>query len=220
MSTDSTLPKLNLKEISSLIVLMAEAREITNTELKQIAGFALDGKERRTLVDLKLVEWRKIGRAYAHQLSEKGWATCRLLLQSPRPSGAGSAGGALFVLLSGIDRALAQAKMSPADFFKPPIDIEAPAVVAATAGDVESLIRAAYQRLAPEPGGWVGLAELRPALKQLSRPEIDDALRNMMSAPTVHLIPVANLASLSQADRDAALSVGGEENHALSIEGA
>ena len=42
----------------------------------------------------------------------------------------------------------------------------------------------------------------------------------MIGSPGVQLIPVANLKSLTPADRDAALSLGGEDNHALSIEGA
>jgi hypothetical protein len=229
MSTDSTLPKLSLPEIASLIVLMAEAREVSNNELLQLSGFTLTGKARLKLNDLKLVDTRKVGRTFSHQLTEHGWGLCRELLRAERPARAGAAGGALFALLASVDRGLTRAKLSPADFFMPPTVAEptavaeppvGAAVAVGAAGDVESLIRMTYRRLATEPGGWVGLAELRPALKQLSRQEIDDALRNMIGSPGVHLIPVANLKSLTPADRDAALSLGGEDNHALSIEGA
>jgi hypothetical protein len=234
MSVDSALPKLGLPEIASLIVLMVEARELTNTELKQISGFALTGPTRRSLNDLKFVESRKAGQVFAHQLTEQGWHACRELLRAERPARAGSAGGALFALLAGVDRALARRRLSPADFFAPqevPTDPIAPSLPAlagpapAAAADgqsaaaLDSAIRAAYRGLAKEPAAWVGLAALRGELGRFGRAETDEALRRIAMAPDAHLIPVANLKSLTQADRDAAVSLGGEDNHALSIEG-
>jgi hypothetical protein len=241
MSVDSALPKLGLPEIASLIVLMVEARELTNTELKQISGFALTGPTRRSLNDLKFVESRKVGQVFAHQLTEQGWHACRELLRAERPARAGSAGGALFALLAGVDRALARRRLSPADFFAPqeaPTDPIAPSLPGlagpapvdpapfdATAADgqsaaaLDSAIRAAYRGLAKEPADWVGLAALRGELGRFGRAETDEALRRIAMAPDAHLIPVANLKSLTQADRDAAVSLGGEDNHALSIEG-
>ena len=224
MSADSALPKLSLPEIASLIVLMAEARELTNTQLAQISGFTLTGPARRTLNELNLVESRKIGRVYAHQLTEQGWAACRDLPRAERPARAGSAGGALFALLAGVDRALAARRLSPADFFAAPdapadtVPVPADTAPAATT-DVDSAVRAAYRGLAKEPADWVGLAALRGELGGFSRAEVDEALRRIALAPDAHLIPVANLKSLTAQDRAAAVSLGGEDNHALSIEG-
>jgi hypothetical protein len=226
MSVDSALPKLSVPAIASLIVLMAEARELSNTELTRISGFTLTGKARLSLNDLKYVESRKVGNVYVHQLTDKGWAACRELLRAERPARSGSAGGALFALLAGMDRALAGRQLSLADFFAPPeagIDASdtgpAPVAAPASAAALDSAVRAAYRKLAKEPAGWVGLAALRAELAQFDRAETDEALRRIALTPGVHLIPVANLKSLTQADRDAALSLGGEDNHALSIEG-
>jgi hypothetical protein len=234
MPIDRVLPKLNTKEIASLVVLMAEARELTNTELKQLSGFDLVGQERRNLNELKYVESRKVGRTFAHELTDQGWRACRDLWRIPRPAGSGSAGGALFALLAGLDRGLARNRLSPADFFAeraaglPEAEgvgagSAGPALDAAGSGFADTLdaaIRSAYHALAKEPGDWVGLAALRAELGQYGRDQTDEALRRLAKAPDAHLIPVANLKSLTQADRDAALSLGGEDNHALSIEGA
>jgi hypothetical protein len=220
MSVDSALPKLSVPAIASLIVLMAEARELSNTELTRISGFTLTGKARLSLNDLKYVESRKVGNVYVHQLTDKGWAACRELLRAERPARSGSAGGALFALLAGMDRALAGRQLSLADFFAPPeAGIDASDTGPASAAALDSAVRAAYRKLAKEPAGWVGLAALRAELAQFDRAETDEALRRIALTPGVHLIPVANLKSLTQADRDAALSLGGEDNHALSIEG-
>ena len=231
MPIDRVLPKLNTKEIASLVVLMAEARELTNTELKQLSGFDLVGQERRNLNELKYVESRKVGRTFAHELTDQGWRACRDLWRIPRPAGSGSAGGALFALLAGLDRGLARNRLSPADFFAerlaelPEAGLPGAGPAPDTAGSgfadtLDAAIRSAYHALAKEPGDWVGLAALRAELGQYGREQTDEALRRLAKAPDAHVFPVANLKSLTQADRDAALSLGGEDNHALSIEGA
>ena len=60
---------LSVKERAVLFTLMGEAREVSNSELAERAGFRLDGKERRRLNDRKLVDSRKVGRTYAHELT-------------------------------------------------------------------------------------------------------------------------------------------------------
>jgi hypothetical protein len=87
-------------------------------------------------------------------------------------------------------------------------------------GDPVSQVRAAYAGLATHPGAWVALADLRAALPGLSRSDVDTALRTMARTTGVQLIPVANLKSLRQRDREAALHLGGEDNHVLAIEAA
>jgi hypothetical protein len=217
MSNDD-LKKLSLPEVAALVVLMAEAREVSNNELEELAGFRLTGKERRTLNDLKLVESRKVGGQLAHQLSEHGWRTCRELFTADRPARSGSAGGALYVLLAGLHRSLGRLRLSPAEFFVSRADDPAPPEPVPDT-DLESRIRVAYRSLVKEPGGWVSLADLRDRLGSSDRAEVDATLRRMDGSPRVHLIPVANLKALTTRDREAAIRMGGEENHALSIEG-
>ena len=81
----------------------------------------------------------------------------------------------------------------------------------------QMMIRTAYRSLAKNTGEWIGLAALRDELCSLDCGEVDQALRAMVAQPDVNIIPVANMKSLTQADRDAALRLGGEDNHAMRI---
>jgi hypothetical protein len=232
---------MSQRATASLIVLMASARELSNPELAELSGFVLDGADRRHLNELGLVSSRRVGRAYAHVLTQEGWRAARGLLGAGRPAKAGSFGGALYALLAGVGAGLDRVGLSPAEFFgaspvregghRPELEgtqeaeqaqaeagAEAVAPVEAGARAVETAIRAAYADLADRAGGWVGLAPLRTRLATYDRAEVDRALRSLAVQPDVLIVPVANLKSLTSADREAALRLGGEDNHAIAIE--
>ena len=83
----------------------------------------------------------------------------------------------------------------------------------------EAQIRRAYETISAwEERPWVGLAEIREVLPKIDRAEMDKTLRAMVASRSIHLIPVANLKGLTRADHDAALRLGGEDNHAMMIE--
>jgi hypothetical protein len=111
--------QLGIKERAVLLVLMAEAREISNPELKQIAGLDLTGAARHKLNARRLVDSRRPGRAYVHLLTDDGWAWCAAELAAPPPERAGSAGGALYAVLAGLHRYLARADLRLSDVFRP-----------------------------------------------------------------------------------------------------
>ena len=89
-----------------------------------------------------------------------------------------------------------------------------------SAGDVESRIRAVYRDLVRESGQWLGLADLRDRLSGLDPSAVDDTLRAMAQMKGVRIIPIANSKGLDERDREAALRMGGEYHHALSIDPA
>lgn len=225
MVNDESTSKLSLAEVAALVVLMSEARELTNPEMKEISGFSLTGAPRTALVKKGLIESRRVGRSYANVLTDKGWRDCRQLSVADRPTRAGAGGGALYALLAGLQRSLNSQRLSHAEFFYR--DAAAPDADGLASGDsdepipgtddLDARIYSAYRNLAEKPGAWVGLAGLRDALGGASRAEVDAALRRMIRTPGVHLIPVGNLKSLGQADHDAAIVIGGEKNHALSV---
>ncbi len=191
------------EQLAALVVLMAEAREVSNGEMEQLAGFRLDGSDRRGLVELGLIECRKGRRnQFFHQLTDRGWQACRDLSGGERAKVMGPAGRALYVLLDGLQRALDEERRSPGEFFRPTI---------------EARVRSAYKK-AESVDGWVSLADIRDALSDVNRDALDDALIRMDKLPDVHVFPVANLKSLTKRDREAALRMGGEDNHALKIE--
>ena len=195
-----------------LFALMGEAREVSNSELAERAGFRLDGKERRRLNDRKLVDSRKVGRTYAHELTDAGWDWCATHSSEGLQGGASSMEGALYAVLGGLARYLEYSEQSLADVFQQRVPEGA-----AQPGDIAELIRAAYLRLASEPGKFVKLRELRAELSDVPRGELDSSLEEMYRAQQVNLVPQSNQQALTQADRESALRIGGEAKHMISI---
>src|ERR1700761_4984541 len=159
---------LSVKERAVLFALMGEAREVSNAELAECAGFRLDGKERRKLNDRKLVDSRKVGRAYAHELTDAGWDWCATHLSEGPQGRASSMEVALCTVLGGLARYLEYTEQSLADVFQQR-DLEA----SDKPGDIAELIRGVYLRLASEPGRFVKLRELRAELSSIPRNELD-----------------------------------------------
>jgi hypothetical protein len=199
VSTD----QLTVRERATLLALMAEARELTNAELRDAAGFTLDGRYRRRLNEQKLVTSRKVGRGLAHELTDDGWAWCATELSAQRPDRAGYLGGACYALLAGLARRFAQNGEQLSDVFQP---------------DVEKLIRGAYRAIAGTSGRWVGLAELREELLGVPREAVDAELERMASSAGVHVEAESNQKTLTDADRAAAVRFGADERHLLMIE--
>ncbi|MET7709526.1 hypothetical protein [Micromonospora sp. NPDC005413] len=226
MTSPADVPHLTPNQINALVVLMVEARRLTNVELRELAGFALTGKDNQKLVDLGLVETDKSHRPFAHELTDEGWRVVRQLHTAAPPKQAGSATRSLFTVLSNLHRSLDRLRVSHGEFFKqtdaaaPPASEpghEAPAPATPAAADVEELVRAAYRDLATAPGAWVGLADVRDRLADTDQASLDAVLRAMVGREDVRIIPVANTKSLTPRDRAAAVRIGNEDNHALAI---
>jgi hypothetical protein len=203
---------LSVKERAVLFALMGEAREVSNSELAERAGFRLDGQERRRLNDRKLVDSRKVGRTYAHELTDAGWDWCAAQASEEPQGRASSMEGALYALLGGLARYLEYSELSLADVFQRR-DQEVPE----KPGDIADLIRAAYLRLASEPGTFVKLRALRAELSDVPGGDLESSLKEMYRAQQVNLVPQSNQQALTQADRESALRIGGEAKHMISI---
>jgi hypothetical protein len=85
-------------------------------------------------------------------------------------------------------------------------------------GDLTVRIEAAYRGLATRPSEFIKLKALRDRLADIPRPALDAALGSMYAALRVNLIPQSNQQSLTAGDREAALRIGGEHKHLISIE--
>jgi hypothetical protein len=85
------------------------------------------------------------------------------------------------------------------------------------ATNLEARLRAAYAALAAEPRAGVALARLRPFFADLPKSDVDEALRWLNRAPDVNLFPEENQKSLTDADRTAAVHLGGQDKHLLAI---
>jgi hypothetical protein len=216
MATEDSLGE---PEKAVLLTLMAEAREVSNPELEDLIGTNLTGHSRNKLNDAGLVSSRKEGRAYVHELTDKGWRWCsRELASAYRPKKT-TLGRALYLALGGLHRYLQRSDLKVADVFgrgggAASVVAESPTPV----HDLEERIQTVYRKLAKEPRDWVSLTQLRPLLSDANREAVDEALLQMSRSGRANLVPQANQKALSQADRNAAVRIGHEDCHLVSIE--
>ncbi|WP_103354234.1 hypothetical protein [Amycolatopsis sp. CA-128772] len=215
--------RLAHKQIAALFTLMVLGREVPNQELEEVVGFTLTGPERTGLKELGYIESDRTGprRSYVHQLSDDGWAWCEKELSAggpPPQRGQSPLASALYVLLGGLNGYLRRENKRLFEVFAPPAgnSVETPAEPEPK-GDLEDRIRVAYRELVREPRGWVGLVDLRPKLGAPAA-EVDAVLKKLSSAGKVHLVPEDNRKALTAADHEAAIRIGGEDNHFVSFE--
>ena len=207
---------LTVRQRAVLFALLGEARQVANPELEQLIGVRLDGADRRQLNARKYVESTKVGRAYVHELSDAGWRWCAQELAASPGERASSLERAHYKVFGLFARHLDAAGLTLADIAGPTPD--APAGTAASAADLTAFIETGYRSLAATAGEFVSLRQLRLRLADRTRPDVDAALTAMFTAQRVNLIPQSNQQALSDADREAALRVGGEYKHLISIE--
>jgi hypothetical protein len=208
--------KLTPKEAALLVLLMAEARDLSNTELRDTYRLSVD---RKNLNRLGYVETDTSQRPHVHRLTDAGWARCSqpLDLESSR---ARAHGAALSSLLAAVLRHLDRSDLSLADFVEGGA-VEggdgAAAVAPARSGSMAQIVRDTYHHLATEAGAWVSIADLRSALHDFDRDDLDDTLRELERDDDVSIVPESNQKALTEADRGSALWIGGQYRHAISI---
>ena len=201
-----TATDLTGTERAVLLVLMAESRPVPNPELATL-GPALDRTGRDKLNRLGLIESERVGNRFVHELTDRGWRLCRDLLAAGAPPRSTGPAKTLYTVLGALGRYLQHTDLSLADVFGP----------AAPPATVEERIRAAYDVLAPRPGGWVSLTRLRAEL-DVPRADVDAALVALHRTPGVSVIPEENQKTLTAEDRAAAVVIGDRPKHLIAIE--
>lgn len=210
---------VNTPERAILLALMAEARPVSNPELKQLIGTALDGESRRKLNEAKLVSSRKEGRPYVHELTDQGWRWCAQELASGHRPERTTIGRALYLVAAGLHRYLERSSLKPADVFGAGAgDGAGDGAGAAPVMEIEERIRTAYHKLAREPRDWVSLSDLRPLLGGEPPAAVDEALRRLSRSRRANLVPQANRKILSDAERAASVRIGPDDCHLISID--
>jgi hypothetical protein len=213
---------LTPSESAILFVLMAEAREVSNTDLKERYGIDVRKSYRDRLNVLGYVASKKVGRSFTHQLDDKGWVRVERDLNFANPK-ARALGGALTALQSTLrDRVLGRSgcrsftELFAVNDLRGSAPTEAP-TGAPTPDQLRVRLRNAYAALASEPGGWVSITRLRPFFAELPPADVDEALRRLNREPDVNIVPESNQKMLTDADVAAALHVGGQDKHLLAI---
>lgn len=213
---------LSIPQRATLLTLMVAGREVPNPELLGTFGVSLKAEHRRELEHLGYVTTRKGARgAVVLELTDRGWRACHDQLTAGPPPQARSLGNTLYTLLAGLSRFLDRSELRLADVFS---HVETDVVAGPSGGeaadqvDVDQRIRQAYRKLVSRPRGWVGLVDLRRQLDGISDQAVDAALTAMFRSQRANLVPESNQKALTDEDRRAAVHVGGEDKHLLSIE--
>ncbi|MGY3515080.1 hypothetical protein ACVMYR_02055 [Micromonospora sp. PTRAS2] len=210
---------LTASESAILVVLMAEAREVLNTELRERYHLDVRKPQRDKLTRLHYVASRKSGSTYALQLDDKGWVRMQSDLDFAL-RGASALGAALTALQANLrDRVLARSGCATlAELFAvTDVRASAPTAAADPAGALTARVVSAYRALADAPGAWVSLRRLRPFFADVPREDLDEALRRLSRSEGVAIAPESNQKTLTEVDIAAALRLGGQDNHLLAI---
>ncbi|ROO60928.1 hypothetical protein EDC02_2847 [Micromonospora sp. Llam0] len=219
--------KLTMVETAALLILFAEDGELSNVKMTQEHGCKLEKRSREKLERLKLIEVEGAPRRIVLRLSDAGWVRCRaeFAAGSPPPR-SGSLGGALYAVLLRLDRFLNAQGLSLADFMNASKErgnetpVEEPVAGTGYRPDeaaVEERVRAAYHELARQAGDLVDLADLRDLVDDLDRADIDAALRRLHRRPGVTLVPEANQKAIDPRTRAAAVVVGDQPKHMITM---
>ena len=203
-----------IPERAVMIALMALNRETRNAELQRLYRLDLKKAAREKLNREGLVQSRKIpGKGFAHELTDAGWAWVVAELDEQVPSRAGSAGGALYALLNSLKVALDARGMVIQELFD-----QSEPIAPRQPGALRDRIRQAYRSLASQPWDWVELRDLRTQLGDWPRREVDLEIIRMFRKKDVNLTLHEDRGRLTQADRDAALRLGVDDMHLISME--
>jgi hypothetical protein len=208
---------MNASESAILMVLMAEAREVLNTELTERYGLDVRKTQRDKLTNLEYIASRKSGRTYALQLADKGWLRVQDDLDF-KLRGAGALSNALTALHANLrGRVLARAACANLGELFALTDVRAAAPQRESGLAIRTRILNAYEALADEPKAWVSLRRLRPFFADVPRDQLDDALRQLSLEDDVNIVPESSQRLLTEADIEAALRLGDQDNHLLAI---
>lgn len=189
---------------AALMALMLANREVPNPELASQYKIKLSRADRERLNNNKLLDTSMDTKPYVHRITDKGIAWCMTdLVKSDPPPRSGPLVRASFELLRRLIR-YDQQRGTLAEAIR--------------SGGLESLIREVYLDLSAGPQDWIRLARIRPMLNGADKSEVDEVLLKMMKTGTVHLAPDSNRKVLTDADREAAIRVGGEDQHLIAIE--
>jgi hypothetical protein len=211
---------LTPSESALLIVLMSEAREISNPDLEKLYQITLTGESRRKLNDAGYVKSEKVGRSFVHVLDDKGWERVHqeLNFDSPRARTLGAALSALHdnlrerVLNGGAYQRFGEMFSRAAAV--PDVGDAAPV---SDDDDLEKRIRKVYDSLASHPGAWLKHTNVRRKLGDVPGEALDEAFRLLSQAEDVEMMPESNQKTLTDEDRRNAVRVGGQDTHLIAI---
>ncbi|MEV0459263.1 hypothetical protein [Catellatospora methionotrophica] len=214
----------------ALIALVLMGQKSTNNEIHDQFGLRIAKAPREALerADLIRADEKGPNRATIHELTDKGWEHGRGELAALAPKFTANAGPAwgrlLYGALNVLDRLMTEKKLQMAKVFGAPgtaavYDAAAEPGVDETdqTDSVESRVLAVYGELAARPGDLVSLARLRGKLADVARADLDRVLKSMDRSRIIQLDPDPNRKALPPEAVEAAITIGGEDKHLLTV---
>ncbi|GGK88876.1 hypothetical protein [Mangrovihabitans endophyticus] len=193
----------------ALVALMLHVTEASNPDLRKLYRVTIEKSARDQLTREKLITWRKgLRGAIFHELTDQGWARGRDELTSAPPAGVGAAWHLLYGTFRHLNAMMSKNRYQLSDIFT---DTDP------GSHTVEERIRQAYGELAGAPGELVSLARLRDGLPDVPRQRLDEALLELDRQRAIQLEPDPHRMALSDRAKAAAIRLGGEDMHLITI---
>ena len=193
----------------ALVALMLHVTEASNPDLRKRYHFSIEKSARDQLTREKLITWKKgLRGAIFHQLTEQGRSRGRDELTLAPPDGVGAAWHLLYGTFRHLNGLMIKSGYQLSDVFADPDP---------GPFSIEDRIRQAYGELAGEPGDLVSLARLRDELPDVPRGSLDEALLELDRQRAIQLEPDPHRIALSDRAKEAAIPLGGEDMHLITI---
>jgi hypothetical protein len=193
----------------ALVALMLHVTEASNPDLRRLYHVTIEKSARDQLTREKLITWKKgLRGAIFHELTDQGWVRGRDELTLAPPEGVGAAWHLLYGTFRHLNGLMIKNGYQLSDVFAG----EDPGPLS-----VEDRIRQAYGELAGEPGDLVSLARLRDELPDIPRKSLDEILLDLDRQRAIQLEPDPHRIALSDRAKAAAIRLGGEDMHLITI---
>jgi hypothetical protein len=193
----------------ALVALMLHVTEASNPDLRKLYHITIEKSARNQLTREKLITWKKgLRGAIFHELTDQGWVRGRDELTLAPPEGVGAAWHLLYGTFRHLNGLMIKNGYQLSDVFAR----EDPGPLS-----VEDRIRQAYGELAGEPGDLVSLARLRDELPDIPRKSLDEILLDLDRQRAIQLEPDPHRIVLSDRAKAAAIRLGGEDMHLITI---
>ncbi len=207
-----------------LALLILNTDDATNSALEERCGVKIDAPTRTLLVKSKLVKAERRGNPYYYSLTGDGKEQAQLELAAAAPD----RGAKLqYAIANALAKVMADCDLKATEVFgEDPIFRQTQEKPSATAGvevrdltdeEIESEVLATYERLAGRRSDLVSLVKLRGNLLGIRRQSLDRVLKAMDRRRVIHLDPDSNRKALPPEAHEAAISIGGEDKHFISV---
>lgn len=202
------------------LVAMLVADEETMTDPVLHERFSLKiGPKRQELsrAGFIAVADKKVKNAYVYSLTAEGRTRALAALAEPAPPGAKGAMAdvrLLYAVSNILHRVIEEHGLDDGKVFKSVgTDVREPK----TGQTIEEQVLAAYHVLSKRHGDLVSLVRLRDRLADIKRETLDRTLKAMDRQRVIQLEPDPNRKALPAEAREAAVSIGGDDKHFITI---